>query len=398
MSIHHVRSDDELRVVTSRLNEATQLAIDLEFDRNFHRYGFNLCLAQIFDGDTCYLIDPLSRNLDASGLFPVLENPEIPKITFAFGEDLRLLHSLGCFPKTIYDIDIATSLLNYPPTSLNNLLEEVLGVDTGKSSQRSNWFRRPLTEDQVRYAAQDVLHLFDLKKVVEEEAKEKEITEWIEEENGVWDQCDYSESANGSFIKDKDKKQFNEVEWHRYKAILRFREREAEKLNRPAFQVIQKQVCTSLASNTNLISRWISTRGIHRRLKNANVQNKLHSAIKNAEKEARELGLDQSRPAQSPLTPEQANLFRERKNRINKLKTEVFKPVKKRIEEEYGKETATFLFSNRFISDIVTGERSEMRDYKIRLLKEYADEMKIDLNLINELSMNGNGPLIEVEK
>lgn len=395
MSIQYVRSDSRLSSALNALESAPELAIDLEFDRNFHRYGFNLCLVQIFDGSDCYLIDPLSRELEISALFPLLENSDVPKVTFAFGEDLRLLHSLGCFPKNIYDLDIATSLLNYHPTSLNNLLEEKLGIDTGKSSQRSNWFKRPLTDNQIRYASQDVLHLFDLKKQVAVEAEEKQITSWIEEENRFWDSCDYSDlNGDASYIKDKDKKQFNEVEWHRYKAILHLREEFAEKLNRPAFQVIQKQVCESLARNPELAKRWTGTRGIHRRLKNPKIQNKLTDILNQADQESKELNLSSKKPAQHPLTDDEARYFRERKNRINRLKSEVFKPVKQRIENEYGKETATFLFSNRFISDIVTGERSELREYKIRLLKEYADDMNINLDLINDLTMNGNGRLI----
>jgi len=158
-----ITHQEELESITENLSNVSRIAADLEFDKNYYRYGFNLCLVQLFDGENCYLVDPLSDDLNIKSIFPVLEDPEIEIITFAFGEDLRLLHSLGCFPKNIYDIDIATSLLNYEPGSLTKLLDEAIDVDTGKSSQTSNWFQRPLTDQQKKYAAHDVLHLFDLK-------------------------------------------------------------------------------------------------------------------------------------------------------------------------------------------------------------------------------------------
>ena len=75
------------------------ISVDLEFDKNRYRYGFNLCLIQIYDGSNTYLIDPLVDEIDLQPIFGIFENPDIIKIVFSFGEDLRLLHSLGCFPK-----------------------------------------------------------------------------------------------------------------------------------------------------------------------------------------------------------------------------------------------------------------------------------------------------------
>jgi ribonuclease D len=154
----------ELKNCIDRLSSKAEIAFDLEFDKNYYRFGFNLCLIQIFDGETCYLIDPLSKKLNIIELFQVLENRFITKVCFSVDEDLRLLHSIGCFPANLYDTDIASRLLNYPAMSLTNLLMEILDVDPGESLQRSNWYNRPLTNKQINYAANDVLHLPELKK------------------------------------------------------------------------------------------------------------------------------------------------------------------------------------------------------------------------------------------
>lgn len=164
MNIKTITEEKDLQQLASTLSQRSEFAIDLEFDRNRYRYGFDMCLMQIYDGENCYLVDPLSGNLNIKTIFPPIEDPNIQKIVFAFGEDLRLFHSLGCFPKNLYDLDAATSLLNFEPASLTNLIKEVLDVEVNSSSQQSNWYKRPLSEDQKHYAADDVLYLLDFKK------------------------------------------------------------------------------------------------------------------------------------------------------------------------------------------------------------------------------------------
>ena len=162
-------------------------------------------MMQIYSGGECFLIDSLSEELDIKLIFPVLENPTVQKTCFSFSEDIRLLHSMGCFPKGIYDVSITSALLNYPPTSLTKLLAEVLGLDAGKSSQQSNWYIRLLSEDQLNYAANDVLHLLELKKVLSEKAKEAGIEDWISQENLHFESANYEQEDHNSFLKEKDK-------------------------------------------------------------------------------------------------------------------------------------------------------------------------------------------------
>lgn len=377
MPTHFIDRQPELENVVKELKSKSELALDLEFDKNYHRYGFNLCLVQIYDGENCYLIDPLSNELQIKTLFPVLEDPAIQKITFAFGEDLRLLHSLGCFPKNIHDLDISTSLLNYPPASLTNLLADILEIDTGKSSQMSDWYRRPLTDEQMHYAAQDVLHLIDLKEKLADEAEQKQITEWIKQENSIWDTLDYSDVDDNLTIKEKDKKDLTEFEWHLFKALMNYREDVAEKLNKPSFQIIKKDLFYKIAQEPDFIEKWTNTRGIYSRLRNEETQNSLRNLLKDAIEQAEEMGLSSSSPANKPPSTEEKKERREMNNRINKVKATFFSPIKEKITEDYGKEAATYLFSNRIIAEIVTGKSAEMPEYKKRLLKDYADELNL---------------------
>lgn len=385
MATSLVNTQSALDPVISELSKDHQIALDLEFDKNYYRFGFNLCLVQIYDGNNCYLIDPLSEELDITTLFPIFENPGIEKVTFAFGEDIRLLHSLGCFPKNIYDLDITTSLLNYPPGSLTKLITDVLNVDTGKSSQTSNWYKRPLSDQQKHYAAQDVLHLLNLKEILAKEAEEKDITPWIEEENLAWDLVDYSDVDNNEVIKEKDKNDLTEIEWYIYKTLIEYREKLAKRFNRPGFKIIRKEFLSDVAQNTRVLMRFNREKGIHPELKTEETKQTLLDLATSAREEAEEQGLSDKEMAFKSPSEEEKQIYRKQKSMIDKLKFSFFNPIKKKITEDYGEEAATFLFSNRIIAEIVGGSFEEIETYKLDLLKRYSDDLNLDITAFAEM-------------
>lgn len=385
-----IDTQSALDPVISTISKLNQIALDLEFDKNYYRFGFNLCLVQIYDGENCYLIDPLSEDLDITTLFPIFENPNIEKVTFAFGEDIRLLHSIECFPQNIYDLDITTSLLNYPPGSLTKLINDVLDVNTGKSSQTSNWYKRPLTDQQKHYAAQDVLHLLDLKEILEKEADEKSITSWIEEENRAWDYMDYSDVDNNEVIKEKDKNDLTEVEWYIYKSLIEYREKLAKENNKPGFKIIRKEFLSDVAQNTRVLMRFNREKGINPKLKTEEVKQTLLDIATQARLDAENQGLSDTETAFKSPTEKEKQIYRKRKSLIDKLKFSFFNPIKKKLTQDYGEEAATFLFSNRIVAEIVGGSIDEIENYKLDLLKKYSNELDLDIEEFKDL-VNGNG-------
>ncbi len=379
MSIRYIDRKSELNSIVKHLASVSQIAVDLEFDRNRYRYGFNLCLVQLFDGEDCFLFDPLQDGIQTEALFPIMEDPGIEKVAFAFQEDHRLLHYVGCRPKNIFDLRIASQLLNYPPASLTNIVQDTLEVDLGKSSQDSNWYKRPLTDRQIEYAAKDVLYLFDLKQVFIEEADQPEILSWIREENENWDRMEYDDSDINNYVKEKDKKDLSEKEWHIFKRLMEFREKIAMRANRPSYQMIPKNLVYSILNSESVLDEWTSKKGIIRSLKNRETAEMLRNILHTASQEADRLGYSDQVPANKRPTDAEMKKIHERKQRISRAKSELFNPIKKRITEDYGEEVSTFLFSNRIISDLVTGQNGDLESYKKRLLQNYAEEMDLDL-------------------
>jgi len=377
--MNYIDNDPDLQKSINKLAKADEIAIDLEFDKNRYRYGFNICLMQVATSEECFLIDPLSPQLTIQKIFPLLEDPKQQLITFSFGEDMRLLHSMNCFPKNIFDTATAARLLNQPQASLGNVLKEILDIELDHKAQKSNWFIRPLSEKQMLYAKDDVLFLHELKESIWEKAQEKDVAHWVEQENSIWDEVDFSNIDNNNYLREKDKKQFTKFEWHVYKQLMELREEKAASLNRPSYQVIPKEYMVEMAKRPTQIHRFHKIRGIHRKLANNDFKEELHHTMKQAVEEAESRNLSQSKKAHSRMSPEEYKTYKANRKIKDKAKKKIFKPIQKLIGERYGEHTVNFLLNNRLIGELAVGNTENLLPYRRKLLDELAAELDIDL-------------------
>jgi ribonuclease D len=139
---------------------AKVLSIDTEYD-SFRYFKEKLCLIQIHANTTTYVFDPLN-DLDFSFLGKYFGNQHIIKILHAADNDIRLLKRDYKFDfKNIFDTHRAALLLGFKQLSLEKMITQFVGVELKKSKkiQRSRWDNRPLTEEQLEYAVQDVIYL-----------------------------------------------------------------------------------------------------------------------------------------------------------------------------------------------------------------------------------------------
>ena len=112
--------------------------------------------------------------LDLSFLGEALGDPAVLKILHAGDNDIRILKRDYTFAfRNIFDTHRAASLLGCRRLSLATLLEDYLGVILVKKMQRSRWDLRPLSEEQLDYAALDTAHLLALYRRLDGELREK---------------------------------------------------------------------------------------------------------------------------------------------------------------------------------------------------------------------------------
>lgn len=139
------------------LRQASILGIDTEYD-SFRYFREKLCLIQIFAPSTTYVIDAMA-NLDLSFLARPLKSKSVVKVLHAADNDIRLLkREYGFEFQNIFDTHRAAMILGFKQLSLDKMIKEFVGVELKKSKkmQRSRWDHRPLSEEQLEYAVQDV--------------------------------------------------------------------------------------------------------------------------------------------------------------------------------------------------------------------------------------------------
>jgi ribonuclease D len=182
IEILFIDTNDALLAVSKTLASKPEFAFDTEFDRFWREYGFKLFLLQIYDGDKCYLIDPLAIE-DMKPLWQIFEDQNICKIAYSCSEDIQILKINNCNPKNIYDIQIAAKLYNHAGNSFSDLVTDILNLSLDKSMQRSNWRRRPLDIAQQIYASNDVVFLLKLKNHFLAQTISSPVAEMLHEEN-----------------------------------------------------------------------------------------------------------------------------------------------------------------------------------------------------------------------
>ena len=127
-----------------------------------------LCLVQLSDGDGNAHLVQFEHRYDAPNLVRLLADPAVTKL-FHYGRfDIAMFDKyLGVLTAPVYCTKIASRLTRtYTDRhGLRDLCRELLGVEISKQQQTSDWGASQLTEEQLAYAASDVLHLHRLKEV-----------------------------------------------------------------------------------------------------------------------------------------------------------------------------------------------------------------------------------------
>jgi ribonuclease D len=148
------------------LSFGASVAIDTEtMGLNPHRD--RLCLVQLSAGDgNAHLVQIPHGPVRAPRLAALLADRSVLKI-FHFGRfDIAMLeHALGVACEPVYCTKIAARLVRTftDRWGLRDLCKELLGVEISKQQQTSDWGAEKLTDEQLAYAASDVLHLHALK-------------------------------------------------------------------------------------------------------------------------------------------------------------------------------------------------------------------------------------------
>ncbi len=377
-TVHFIDQPAALEHCIQDLSAQQVIAFDLEFDSHHHAYGVTLCLIQIATPDKCYIIDPFA-SIDLKQVYRVFENDQILKIVHSPGEDLRLLHRSGCYPKNLYDTEVVAKLLNFEQTSLAAMLQEMLGLTMSKQQQKSNWLRRPLTPEQIQYAADDVAWLHQLKDALEQKASQKELDSFVVEEQAALSTTIYRAEVKDHFLKPADKYNLSPYDQYVLNELFIYRDALAQQINKPAFQVMAEDVARELVAGTLVPYDLADEKGVHRNLKSTRLMDELADRLDEFREKARQTGLSRSLPPREIFTPEQ----QEARSKANRDRIRKFTPIQQALAEKYGTHAARLILSSTAVNDLLSKAISLdglKHAYRKKLVLDTAANLGIDLS------------------
>ena len=178
--------------IARRARETGRVAIDTEF-MSERRYQAMLCLVQVAvpDGDGAHteVLDPLDSDdaPDPAPLAAVLADPSVEVIVHAGRQDVAILRRTWRTEVTnLFDTQVAAGFVGFgTQESYKTLVRRVLDVQLPAGEAFTNWDRRPLTPQQLEYAAADAAHLLTLGERLESRLLDTGRLEWAREESGA---------------------------------------------------------------------------------------------------------------------------------------------------------------------------------------------------------------------
>lgn len=245
--IQWIRDDASLAQQCREWRTQPYLALDTEFMRVDTFYPA-AGLVQVGDGRQEWLIDPLLIQ-DWSPFAELLEDERVVKVLHACSEDLEVfLRLTGSLPVPLFDTQLAAAYLGMAHSmGYSKLVKEVLDIDLPKDETRSDWLQRPLTEMQMRYAADDVQHLAQVYLALDAR---------LSEEKRAWLLEDGAELVANLCRESDPREAYREVKlgWRlrpQQLAVLRelcaWREEQARLRNRPRNHVLRERTLWPLA-------------------------------------------------------------------------------------------------------------------------------------------------------
>ncbi|NND83174.1 MAG: ribonuclease D [Gammaproteobacteria bacterium] len=246
-----IEDQDQLKEIEPLFKElgerGGEVAVDTEFFRE-KTYRAKLCLMQLgIDGDQ-YCVDVLAID-DLQPLKDLLVDERVLKLFHAARQDMEvILQTLEVMPKPIFDTQLAAAFGGLDmQIGYSALVQDRLDIELPKSQARTDWTRRPLSTEQVQYAADDVAHLAQLRELALQDLNDNGKFDWFEQELAdYYDASKYLlepalafQRLSGGGLKIKQQ--------YALKALAEWREAQAQKRDIPRSWVLKDDALFDLA-------------------------------------------------------------------------------------------------------------------------------------------------------
>lgn len=243
-----VTEQDRLDALCRRWRRAGRFAFDTEFIRD-DTYDAKLCLIQVALDSEIVLVDPVAK-VNLEPFWKLVTDKAVRTIIHAGKEDFEVcLRATDKPPRNVFDVQIAAGFvgLGYP-LSLARLVSMALHRRITKGQTLTDWLRRPLTDEQVRYAVEDVKHLPATYELLEKRLEETGRAAWAREEFTQFENpAFYERPAQQRLFKFKGTKKLDGLGLAVLERLVEWRDRWAQARNRPTRAMMRDDVLVTIA-------------------------------------------------------------------------------------------------------------------------------------------------------
>lgn len=237
---------DQADQILASIDNYELIGVDTEFMRE-KTFFSQLCLLQLAVADEIYCVDPLADQ-DMDDFWEILMRRtwvlhsarQDIEVVFQFARDM---------PATIFDTQIAAGLLGFAPQmGYAGLIKELFDVELAKSHTRADWTRRPLPDEFLQYAAEDVEYLLPAYETLAERLEKKGRLDWAKSDSALMlDPALYDIDPGKAIGRLKGAKNLRGRRRAAAVRLAAWRESEALKRNRPRQWIIKDAILISIA-------------------------------------------------------------------------------------------------------------------------------------------------------
>ena len=279
MSHRWIDTQHEFDALIDQLATEPRYALDTEFHRE-RTYFPKLALMQFASaGAATALVDPLA--VDLSSLRRLFATDAVA-VLHAAQQDLDVLtHSCGAVPNRLYDTQLASGFLGYSTPSLVSLLMAELRVTAAKGDRLTDWLRRPLSTEQLDYAAADVDHLLALQDQLDAQIAELGRSQWVAEACEELRQRPVSGTdPSQAWLRIKDVRMLKPRARGVARAVSEWRERRAMSVDVPVRQILPDLAVLGIAQRQPKNAHdLVQARGVEERHSKGNLGKEILDAV-----------------------------------------------------------------------------------------------------------------------
>jgi ribonuclease D len=238
----------DLEKVIEEARAGNAIGLDTEFMRE-KTYRARLCLVQIATRRALYLVDPLT-DVDLAPIGALIADEDVEVIVHAGRQDFEIFYeAFGAVPRRVFDVQLAAGFAGYGASlPYGRLVESITRTTLTKGESYTDWCRRPLSDSQLRYAADDVRFLMVIADRLKEELDARGRLGWVVDEMAALESEDlYATDVGEAWKRVSGRGALSGKQAAVLREVARWREETAIRRDIPRGWVVKDQTLVEIA-------------------------------------------------------------------------------------------------------------------------------------------------------